>query len=106
MDTITPTTTRHADSDTVAAELRSAYGVREISDGVALAIASWWQSSGTVGRTLAALASGHPVDVTALLDDVAATRREADARHALDAADGRALDMLSTWAINHPSRGA
>lgn len=75
------------------------YGNREIADEAAVAIAAWWQSSGTVGRHLATLASGLPVDLNDLLDDIHHTRREVSTE-----ADYRALDCLATWALNHSSR--
>jgi hypothetical protein len=65
---------------------------REILPATAVTIASWWQSAGNVGRHLAAFASGSAVDRTALLDDIAATRR----------IHGRndALDCLATFIID------
>ena len=77
-------------------EVTDRVGVREVSDGAARAIAALWQCPGAVGNVLASLASGRPVDVTDLLDDIHATRRQ-DRPGQLD---GRALDMLATWALN------
>lgn len=71
----------------------------EVDDPTAVTIASWWQSSGTVGRHLATLASGMWVQLDLLLWDIAQSREEADTPFA-----AQALDMLATWAINHPSR--
>jgi hypothetical protein len=70
---------------------------REVTDSTARTIASWWQSPGTVGRTLAALASGLPVDTTELLDDIHATRQESGYGTHTD------LDCLATWVINYAS---
>lgn len=73
---------------------------REITPESAVTIASWWQSSGTVGSVLAAFASGAEVDRTELLDDIAATWPEA-----IGGIDGDALDCLSTFVINHQGNG-
>lgn len=70
---------------------------REVTDSTARTIASWWQSPGRIGRTLAALASGLPVDAGELLDDIHATRQESGYGTHTD------LDCLATWAINYPS---
>lgn len=87
--------------------------IAEIWPYVAVTIASWWQSSGTVGNVLAAFASGAEVDRTALLDDIDATRREhgyhialtyVSALHRLvpmAPRDRDALDCLSTFVINY-----
>ena len=102
-DTVTPATRNHLTSDEAAYEVATSYAAgEEISDRAALTVASWWQSPGTVGHVLASLASGRSVQVGALLDDIAATRREITGRSY--SADHVALDMLATWAINHPSR--
>lgn len=67
----------------------------EISDCVAVTVASWWQSPGSVGRHLAAVASGAPVEYSDLADDIHMTRRVAR-----DERDRRGLDCLSTWALD------
>lgn len=67
----------------------------EISDEVAKTIASWWQSSGTVGSALASLASGAAVDRDYLYEDIAATGRTALPMWP------RELEMMATWALNH-----
>lgn len=69
---------------------------REVDDSTALTIASWYSSPGSVGAVLAELASTGTCDFDDLMDDIAATRQT----------DGQSveLDLLSTWAINHPSR--
>lgn len=72
-------------------------GIDEIDDAVAATIASWWQSSGTAGSAFAALASGAPVDHSAVLNDVWASLLETDS----GTRDRLALEMLATWAINH-----
>jgi hypothetical protein len=62
----------------VAAEVR--YVGRHggvISGPAAVTIARDWHSPGTVGRTLAAFASGRIVATEDMRDDIAATRREA-----------------------------
>jgi hypothetical protein len=53
----------HVTTDVAEAEISAVLSTPgpEISDCVAVTIASWWQSPGTVGRHLAALASGAPV---------------------------------------------
>jgi len=75
----------------------------EISDSTAVTIASWWQSPGSVGSAFAALASGAPVVLGDLLDDIRQTRRTLPPDQE---ADVRALDMLATWAINVSPRDA
>lgn len=93
------TNARHLTSpDAVDAVDAAAYRGGRISDAAAATIASWWQSPGRIGRTLAALASGLPVEVEDLVADIDATIREADERHHLDAADRRALAALAAWA--------
>lgn len=72
---------------------------REIHDATAVTIAAWWQSTGVVGRHMATLASGLPVHLDSLLDDIACSRDETDMPR-----DRDALDCLATWAMNHPSR--
>ena len=68
----------------------------EISDSMARTIAGWYQSPGSVGSMLAALASGCRVEFDALYEDIAAT--------------GRAhnwpveLEYMATWALNHFTR--
>lgn len=101
MSTIIPTTRDHVTSDEAMYDVRASHWTRrEVSDATALTIASWWQSPSTVGHVLASLAGGMAVDVTDLLDDIRATRNRV-----LDGTDDKlALDMLATWAINHPSR--
>lgn len=85
----------HLTSNEVQREIKQALGVREMSDAAALTVASWYQSSGTAGRGLAALASGYPVDHQAVLDDIYQARRmDAGSRF-----DREALDMLGTWTL-------
>lgn len=99
--TVTPAKVRHIPSSEAMHEVNTAHGRHEVSDARALTIASWWQSPGSVGHVMAALASGLPVEVEALLDDIAATHNSFTSWRPSDL---RALDMLATWAINHPSR--
>lgn len=84
-------------SETAYAQVEFRYGadLGEIDTGTARTIAGWWASSGTIGATLAALSQGQPVTVAALLADIYATRQS----NTVSAQDGRALDMLATWAI-------
>ena len=65
----------------------------EMPDAMARTVASQYQTSGTVGSELAALASGASVGRWKLADDVAATGR----------AHGWPVDLeyLSTWVLNH-----
>lgn len=72
--------------------------VRLLTDDEARTIATWWQSSGTVGRHLAQLASTCSVPLQDLLDDIDATWREAGTDW-----DRRSLDQLKAWALNHKS---
>lgn len=71
---------------------------REISDAAALTIASWWQSPDPLGLAFAELSTTGSVNYQDLSDAIA---REYDGTHTLDRL---CLDMLSTWALNHPSR--
>jgi hypothetical protein len=78
---------------------------QEIRPESAVAIASWWQSSGTVGSVLAGFASGAEVDREELLDDIAATR-QAEGYHGypgrqMPKDDRDALDCLATFVLNH-----
>lgn len=75
-------------------EVARHHGKGEISDSAARTIASLWQSSGTVGSHLATLASGLPVDLDDLLDDIHHTRQGT-----ADWFDLQGLDTLATWAI-------
>lgn len=70
-------------------------GDSEITDRCAATIASWWQSPGSTGRFLAALASGMRVNRSDLLTDIHRTW-VGD----ISTMDRRCLDMLATWAIN------
>lgn len=100
MSTVTANTRHHVTSDEALRDVRTSHGIREIEDSTALTIASWWQSPGNVGRVLAQLSTTGSCDVAELLDDIHRTYREADTQ-----SDRDALDMLATWALNHPSRG-
>lgn len=103
MLTVTPGA-RHWTSNDVYGELGERHSIptgSRIPDGMALAIASWWQAPAGTGRVLAALASGLPVDQDALLDDIEATQRErADSMEpgGPDHEDALALDALHHWA--------
>src|SRR5512145_2721100 len=88
----------HAVSSTVDDQIAERYGVAEIDDSVAVAIASWYQSPGGIGHILAAFASGTVVGFRELMDDIHATRREVDRHNEPDAPTMRKqLDMLGTW---------
>jgi len=67
----------------------------ELSDAAAKTIAAWWQSPGTIGSQLAALASGCAVDRDALCEDIAASGRTAMPMWP------RELELMATWAANH-----
>ncbi|ROR95502.1 hypothetical protein EDD28_0055 [Salana multivorans] len=69
-------------------------GGDNISDDVARTVAAWWQSSGSVGSALAALASGADVSV----DDVAADCA-ALLRGTVTVAEANTLSALRAWAI-------
>lgn len=83
------------DVDAVAAA-----GDREINPATAVTIASWWQSSGALGSTLAAFASGRQVSRKELLDDIAATRNSCGYGNGMEPADEQALDTLATFVIH------
>lgn len=86
----------HVTSDEAYRQVAARSGIDEIDDAVAATIASWWQSPSTVGRHLAALASGAPVEYQDLANDIYRTRRETGG---MSPATNRELDALSTWAI-------
>lgn len=90
----------HLMSEQAEAEVTRTYGGDggEVSDACALTIASWWQSPGRVGRHLAELSTTGSVGVEDLLTDIHNTYAEASTQ------DRPALDLLATWALNHPSR--
>lgn len=67
---------------------------RVISTSCAATVAAWYQSSGTVGSVLAALASGRWVAREDLLGDIAATRRQVG--------NDAALEALECWAMSRP----
>lgn len=89
-------------SDVVEAEISERYGEREVSDAVALTIASFFQSPGGLGRHFAQLASTGTVDLTHLLDAINAEREALLPNHPDLAQSHRMLDMLATWGINRP----
>jgi len=101
VSTIQTSTTHQWTEPEVADHVRAVQsaGDREIADEAAVTIAAWWQSPGTVGHVLAALASGVRVDLDDLLDDIRLTRKEATT-----STDRNDLDCLATWALHHPSR--
>lgn len=84
-------------SRTIAYEqVNDRYGVREVDDAVAVTIASWWASSGTLGRAHAALSTGATCNLRELLDEIAVNRD----LYVMDGSlDDKALDMLGTWAV-------
>lgn len=77
----------------VYAEVRERYGVKEISDGAARTIASWWQAPCNPGFTK--LASGMRVTVDEISRDIASEYPDV-----LGLLDEQCLDMLGTWAIH------
>lgn len=100
----------HVSDEQAYRQVRARHGVDEIDDAVAVTIASWWQSPGTVGRHLAALASGAEVDHADLLDDIAATRQAENyygSSHwpRMSSDDRDALDMLATWTLQRTASG-
>jgi uncharacterized membrane protein YczE len=89
-----PAGTRQGTSDTVHTDVGAALKVgRTILNSSAAAIAAWWQAPAGVGRVLAAFASGLPVDVDELQDDIRASIAETS-----DARDRQQLRMLGRWA--------
>ena len=104
-ETVQSSTRTQVDLDAAYADVRAVLigddmGA-EITDSSAVTIAAWWQSPGSIGRHMATLASGLPVVLSDLLDDIHHSRKEADTE-----LDRQALDCLATWAINHPSRAS
>lgn len=93
----------HVDTHSVGTDVLTSHNTgREISPATAVTIASWWQSSGSVGSVLAGFASGTEVNRAALLDDIAATRT-AEGYHSgrMNTADMLDLDMLATFVLNY-----
>lgn len=88
-------TTAELSADMAAA--RAHVGI--ISDAAAVTIASWWQSSGTVGYVLAALASGREVDTGHLIADIDATLAPYDEH---DEDPQAYLGALREWAETAP----
>lgn len=73
----------------------------EITDGAAVAIASWWQGPRRGdGLAFAELASSGTVRLEDLADDISAAYDAVS----FNSADSKYLDYLATWALNHPSR--
>lgn len=68
---------------------------REINDACAVTVASWYQSSGTVGSALAAFASGAEVEIEELQEDLSRTIQQQYkmASHI----EKLAMDMLGTY---------
>lgn len=90
--------TRHALSAEVARQCTERYGMEEVDDSVAAAIASYWQGPSGHGLTFHMLASGQEVNTEALLDAIAHERPHARAQGGTSTLE---LDMLATWALNH-----
>jgi hypothetical protein len=106
-DTITTTTRTHAgglDKFTEIDDLNTGRRTEEISDSVALSIAAGWQSPAGVGRAMARLASTGRVGLEDLADDISASLDECRRVYGTDSLEYRELNLLATWALNHPSR--
>lgn len=86
----------HVSEEAARRQVEERYGESEVDAAVAMTIASWWQSSGPLGRSHAALASGAPTDVGDLLVEIHSNR---NLYVQPDSPDARALDMLCTWLI-------
>jgi hypothetical protein len=88
----------HVTSRIADAEITEVYGSEgpEISDCVAVTIASWWQSPGTIGHVFASFASGQPVEYDDLAEDIYRTQLSSS----LTLRDRQGLDCLSTWALD------
>lgn len=97
-------TRTHATTPEVELELLYPGGDNgEITDSVALAIASWYASPGASddsGRAMAQLATTGSIPFGLLMDAIY-TERQTTAKG--DAQQERALDYLATWALHHPS---
>lgn len=77
-------------------QVEERYGDTEVDTAVAVTIASWWQSPGSMGRAMAALASGAAVNAGDVLVEVSANRRLYTQE---GSPEETALDMLGTWLI-------
>ena len=73
---------------TIAEEL-----CEDVSEAAARTIASWYQSSGTIGSKLAAFASGAPVSMREVYEDTERTARQLSNWT-------RELQHLATYALN------
>lgn len=105
MTTIALPSVRHLTSAELDAEVGEVGALGgKINDAAAVTIAAQWQSPGTIGRHLAALASGAPVDVDLLVDDIDATTAEME-RSTADIRERHEhrtnLDLLRAWAEHH-----
>lgn len=88
--------TAEQDIAAVAAQTGDPATFRDIESTTARAIASWYQSSGSVGSVLASFASGREVDRSALLNDISAT-----VFHDFAGEWPMELELLCTFVINY-----
>lgn len=86
--------THHETSNTAYTMVQERLGKEEITDAVALTIASWWQSASGDGLPFARLASTRKVNYHDLSEAIAKVYPYAEEE------DKVALDMLSTWALS------
>lgn len=94
-------TRTHLTSSELAAAIGALGEGQEFSDGAALTVASHYAGHDASGLLMAELATTGSVVVGQLLDAIAA---EYATTAAGDPSQKRHLDLLATWALNHPSR--
>ena len=90
----------HATTQQVRMQAFSYYPDRVMTDGAALAVASWYQSSRGFGAVFAQLASTGGVDHMELIEAVEHSARQ----HATKGTDHKSLTMLIMWALDKASR--
>lgn len=91
----------HVTSDVAYAQISARLGTHEVDDSVAVTIASWFAGHDASGRVMAELSTTARVTLGPLMDAI-----RAEWAQCLEPRDRIALDMLATWALNHPSRRA
>jgi hypothetical protein len=93
-------TKTHATSKDVRTQVMIYFPDKVMTDGAALAVASWYQSARGHGATFARLASTGQVDHMELIEAI-----ELDARlYAKSGSDHKALTMLIMWALDKVSK--
>lgn len=96
---------RHMSEDEAQEMVAARYGREEITDECAVTIASWWATSARGrGLGMAELSTSGRVRLEDLADDLSDAYNNVTPTSLNVVEDTQALDMLATWALNHPSR--